>query len=83
MAVFLVSVTVAAAWILSKLTQHSIVTWFLSLAPGGLNEVAVTALVLNADVTMVTAFQVVRIVIMLLLAPPLLLAIVRMKKRSA
>jgi membrane AbrB-like protein len=68
----LVSVTAVISWILSKLTNDSIVTWFLALAPGGLTEVAVTAIVLNADVAKVTAFQIFRLFFVLLLAPLML-----------
>lgn len=65
----LVSITAVISWILSKLTEDSIVTWFLALAPGGLTEVAITAIVLNADVAKVTAFQIFRLFFILLLAP--------------
>ncbi|WP_223869463.1 AbrB family transcriptional regulator [Paenibacillus sabuli] len=71
-ACLLVAATAAAAWLLAQLTGGSVVTWFLALAPGGLGEVAVTALVVGADVSQVTAFQLSRLFIVLLAAPPIL-----------
>ncbi len=68
----LVCITAVAAWFLSNFTADSIVTWFLALAPGGLNEVAITALVLDANVTTVTAYQVIRIIFILLIATPVI-----------
>lgn len=71
-AVLLVAAAAAAAWLLSLGTEPSAVTWFLALAPGGLGEVAVTALVLGADVAHVTAYQITRLFFVLLVAPPLI-----------
>jgi len=68
----MVLLTVAAAWALSRLGGSSAVTWFLSLAPGGLGEMAVTALLLGADVPQVTAYQMFRLLFVLLAAPPVL-----------
>lgn len=81
-AAFLVGLTAAAAWMLTTLTSASIVTWFLALAPGGLGEVAVTALVLGADVQQVTAYQIFRLVIVLVAAPPFLRLVLRKKKHA-
>ncbi len=71
-ACLLVALTAAAAAVLSAWTGDSVVTWFLALAPGGLGEVALTALLLHADVQQVTAYQLFRLLFILLLAPPLL-----------
>jgi membrane AbrB-like protein len=68
-AILLVSLTAGASWFLSRVTDDSIVTWFLGLAPGGLGEVAATALALNADVAQVTAYQLFRLFAILLIAP--------------
>ncbi len=81
-AAFLVGLTAAAAWILTTLTSASIVTWFLALAPGGLGDVAVTALVLDADVQQVTAYQIFRLVIVLVAAPPFLRLVLRKNKHA-
>lgn len=75
----LVSITALIAWILSITTNVSIVTWFLALAPGGLTEVAITAIVLHADVAKVTAFQIFRLFFILLLAPILMKLLLKQK----
>lgn len=77
MAAVLVFLTACLAWVLSKGTGDSIVTWFLALAPGGLGEVAATALVLDADVAKVTAYQMFRLFFILLVSPPLLKRAIR------
>lgn len=77
---FLVVVTAAASWVLSKLTDESIVTWFLALAPGGLTEVTVTALVLKVDVAKVTAYQTFRLFSVLLVAPFVLRMVMSRRK---
>jgi uncharacterized protein len=69
---FLVVITAVASLMLSLWTADSMVTWFLALAPGGLGEVAVTALVLGADVQQVTAYQLFRLIVVLVVAPPML-----------
>lgn len=71
-AALLVGLTVLAAWVLTAAAGGSIVTWFLALAPGGLGEVAVTALVLGADVAQVTAYQLFRLLFVLVAVPPFL-----------
>src|SRR5690606_18513025 len=53
-AAFFVSLTLAAAWVLASVTDRTIVTWFLALSPGGLGEVAVTAMQLGANDAQVT-----------------------------
>lgn len=68
-AVLLVGVTLAVAWGVSSAAPGSIVTWFLSMAPGGLSEAAITAMLLDADVAKVTAYQSARLLVILLAAP--------------
>jgi hypothetical protein len=57
---------------LSLLTPATLLTAFLGTAPGGLSEVGVVALALNADVAFIMAYQLFRIFSILLLVPPLL-----------
>jgi len=57
---------------LTFLTPANLLTTFLSTAPGGLSEVGVVALALNADVAFIMAYQLFRIFSILLLLPPLL-----------
>ena len=78
----LIVLTALAAWGSSAAAGDSIVTWFLSLAPGGLGEMAVTAIVLGADEAQVTAYQIFRLLFVLLAAPPLLKLAFRWRRRS-
>lgn len=57
---------------LTLLTPATLLTGFLSTAPGGLSEVGVVALALNADVAFIMAYQMFRLFFILLLVPPLL-----------
>jgi membrane AbrB-like protein len=63
------------AWGLSLLTGLHLVTLILGTAPGGITEMAITAKVLALGVPVVTAFQVSRLVAVLVLAAPLYRAI--------
>lgn len=57
-------------WVLSRLTGLPPVTLLLGTAPGGIAEMAITAKVLQLGVPVVTAFQVCRLVAVLVLARP-------------
>lgn len=59
------------AYIVSKLTGITLITSVLAFAPGGVAEMATTSVVLHADSTFVVAVQVLRIVAVILLLPPL------------
>ena len=56
----------ALAWILSLLSGLRVATLLLAVAPGGVAEMALTAKVLQLGVPVVTAFQVLRVVSLLL-----------------
>ncbi|MDR7151814.1 membrane AbrB-like protein [Hydrogenophaga palleronii] len=57
-------------WLLSLLTGLHPATLILGTSPGGIAEMAITAKVLQLGVPMVTAFQVCRLVAVLVLAEP-------------
>ncbi|MBE2264534.1 MAG: AbrB family transcriptional regulator [Burkholderiaceae bacterium] len=59
------------AWALSLATGLHPVTLLLGTSPGGITEMSITAKVLRLGVPVVTAFQVCRLVAVLLLANPL------------
>lgn len=59
--------TVCIAWVVSLYSELSILTLILSLAPGGLTEMSITAKVLMLGAPLVTAFQVSRMVSVVLL----------------
>lgn len=52
--------------------SYSLVTAFLSTAPGGMTEMGLTAMMLQADLSVIIAYQMFRLVFILLLVPPLL-----------
>jgi len=80
-AVLLIGLTALAAAGWTVFDGGSIVTWFLALAPGGLGEMAVTAIVLGADEARVTSYQVFRLLFVLMAAPPLLRLAFRWRRR--
>lgn len=58
------------AWVMAQLTNVPLATMVLGTAPGGIAEMAITAKVLALGVPIVTAFQVCRLVAVLVLAEP-------------
>jgi uncharacterized protein len=57
------------AWVLAQLSGLHPVSLLLATAPGGITEMAITAKVLQLGVPVVTAFHVMRLVSVMLLAP--------------
>lgn len=57
------------AYVLHKIYSISLTTAFLCIAPGGLPEMGVTARIVNADVSMVAAFQLFRVFFILFIIP--------------
>ena len=60
----------------------SISTSFLSLAPGGMDQMGILAHEANADVSMVTGYQIFRLLFIFFVVPPLLRLIFRRAKRQ-
>ncbi|WP_246079124.1 AbrB family transcriptional regulator [Paenibacillus piri] len=75
--ILLVGMTLAIAYMLSLTQPISFVTAFLSIAPGGLPEMGVTAAAMNADVSKVAAYQLFRVFFVLFIIPVLLKRIFR------
>lgn len=69
--VVLLLVSALAAWALAYGMGLPVPTMVLALAPGGITEMAITAKVLQLGVPLVTAFQVSRVLAVLLLVEPL------------
>lgn len=67
----LMAVCVGFAWLLHLSTGLPWVTLVLGTSPGGIAEMAITAKVLQLGVPVVTAFQVCRLIAVLLLVAPL------------
>jgi membrane AbrB-like protein len=61
----------AFAWVLAQATGLPLATLILGTSPGGIAEMAITAKVLQLGVPVVTAFQVCRLVAVLILVAPL------------
>ena len=61
----------ACAYLVSAITGIPFMTTSLAFAPGGIAEMATTAVVLDADSTFVVAVQVLRIIAVCLVLPPI------------
>jgi len=70
--VALVAFTYLLGFGLTFVTPASLLTAFLSTAPGGMTEVGIVALTLGADVAFILAYQLFRLFCILLVAPLLL-----------
>lgn len=68
---FMMGICALFGWVLSKATGLHPATLLLGTAPGGIAEMAITAKVLQLGVPVVTAFQVCRLVAVLVLVEPL------------
>lgn len=68
--ILFVAAMFACAYIVSQMTGLAFMTAALAFAPGGVAEMAATAVVLDADSTFVVAVQVLRIITVILLMPP-------------
>lgn len=65
----LIAAMFASAYVVSKITGIAFMTSVLAFAPGGIAEMATTAVVLDADSTFVVAVQVLRIIAVCLIMP--------------
>lgn len=70
--VILVGVSVAVAFVLSERYGFSLITAFLAMAPGGIAEMALAGMSMGEDVTVILAYQLVRVLGINLLVPPAL-----------
>ncbi|EIM05632.1 hypothetical protein A1A1_14989 [Planococcus antarcticus DSM 14505] len=76
--VLLISFTVLIAFILAKwLPEYIFLDFFLSAAPGGIAEMAITALAVGGDVALITGFQLFRLFFILLVASPIVAFVVK------
>lgn len=66
----LIIVMFACAFLVTEATGITLLTSVLAFAPGGVAEMATTAVVLHADSTFVVTVQVLRIVVVILILPP-------------
>ncbi|MGV6872242.1 AbrB family transcriptional regulator [Pseudochelatococcus sp. B33] len=67
--VFMIVAAAALARLLASITGLSFTTCLLAVAPAGITEMAITAAAMHLDVTAVTAFQIMRIAIVMATVP--------------
>lgn len=67
-----IAFSLGLGFMLSRITGMNAVTGFLSTAPGGMAEMGVTAMVVNADLSTVVAYQLFRVLFILLVLPLIL-----------
>lgn len=72
-------VSMSMGLVLSLLTPSDIATTFLSTAPGGLAEMGITALVVGADSSTMTAYQLTRLLFIMLCYPYIVKQILKRK----
>jgi membrane AbrB-like protein len=70
--IILIGFSFSLALLLTFWNPIAITTSFLSVAPGGIAEMGITAKVVNADLATVTAYQLFRLFFILLIVPPVL-----------
>ena len=66
----------------SFFTGASFATGFLSTAPGGLTEMGITALIVGADISTMTAYQLVRLLFIMLVFPYIAKGIVYLYRKN-
>ncbi|CUH96324.1 putative membrane protein [Propionispora sp. 2/2-37] len=71
-AIGVVLFSLVLGYLISSQHSYSLVTAFLSTAPGGMTEMGLTAMILHADLSVIIAYQIFRLVFILLAVPPLL-----------
>jgi len=70
-AFYLVVVSMGVAWLIAKLTALDYVSAFLSVAAGGMAEMVLTGAQVGANLPVIAAYQLCRILTMLFLLPPM------------
>ncbi len=74
-------VSMCMGLLISQLTGASLATTFLATAPGGLAEMGITALVVGADTSTMTAYQLTRLLFIMLIFPYIAKGIVALYQR--
>ncbi|MDA8229185.1 MAG: AbrB family transcriptional regulator, partial [Desulfitobacterium hafniense] len=65
-----IGVLIALDYFITRISSVSILTAFISTAPGGMTEMGLTAMMVHADLSIVIAFQLFRLLFVLLLVIP-------------
>ena len=68
----LLLLSLGIGWLLNYYFQIPLITAFLSTAPGGIAEMSLTAIQVHANLSIIVAFQLFRLLFILLIVPPVL-----------
>jgi membrane AbrB-like protein len=68
-AVVVILFSLSLGWLLTCIISVNLVTGFLSTAPGGMAEMSLTAMLVNADLSTVVTYQICRVFFILLVMP--------------
>ena len=74
----MVGITMAFSLLLTKTYNLSTITGFLSLAPGGMDQMGIIAHEVNADLSTVTSYQLFRMLYIYIAVPPLLRLVLKL-----
>lgn len=69
--VAIVIFSLVIGYILSYWHNIDLITAFLSTAPGGMTEMGITAMSVHADISIITAYQLFRLLFILFIVPPI------------
>ena len=72
MTAFLMASGLALAWVLSRVSSLDLITCIVGCAPGGADTMIILAGEFGANVPLVTAMHVSRLIILMVLLPPLI-----------
>ncbi|MCD1159416.1 AbrB family transcriptional regulator [Peribacillus frigoritolerans] len=78
----LICATMFFSFLLTKYYDLSAITGFLSLAPGGMDQMGIIAQEVNADVSAVTSYQLFRMAFIYAAVPPLLKLVLKLSLRK-
>ncbi|MGE6721332.1 AbrB family transcriptional regulator [Peribacillus frigoritolerans] len=78
----LICATMFFSFLLTKYYDLSTITSFLSLAPGGMDQMGIIAQEVNADVSTVTSYQLFRMAFIYAAVPPLLKLVLKLSLRK-
>lgn len=74
-------ISLCTGYLVVQVTKISFVTAFLSTAPGGLTEMGITALLVGADISTMTAYQLVRLLFIMLFFPSIVRFLLKVSDR--
>ena len=77
-----IAVLLGIAFAYSHIAPTSLVTAFISMAPGGISEMGLTAMAVNADLPTVVAYQLFRLLFILLVCVPVTRRLIQRKCAS-